>query len=341
VSRSRLPHSKGHHVRHLAPGGRPAHAGSPRGPIATAPAEVSLSSSGPKLLLAGEAAMNAVKKILPQAQVLRMPSGMGDVELRPGSIWSGNRMLIYAAPLYVWYTIDDRFYEWNAALFIRDEWLNALATGAARAHWMVVVAEAEMALLTGIFVPWYVLLGVSCAKLGLFYVDHKKEVGEAFEYGPKVLSILNDLRKSNPILFHKLLVQTGKDVFKNLPSGITAEDVAFFVGRVIKGAMAAGPELTLEGLLKIARHVGLLVGLVHLPGIIGRAAGVAAKQHAEELREQMNAAGFTLTKGEAEAILHEALSQPDTGAKLQALEDSCKMLAPSLDAIGRALTGTP
>lgn len=338
---SRHPHSKGTHLPHAGHGGRAATSHVPRGPIATAPAEAPLIGSGPRLMLAGREAMAAVAKILPQAHALVVPSAMGSVELRPGSIWSGNRMLVYPAPLYVWYTIDDRFYEWNTALFVRDEWFSAMAAGAARAHWLVILGEVEMALLTGIFVPWYILLGVSCAKLGIFYLTHKKEVDEAFKYGPQVLSALNSLRKSHPLLFHKLLVQAGKETLENLPGSVSAEDIAFFLGRVIKGAMEAGAELTLGGLIKIAIHVAELVALAHLPSVTGRAVGAAASAHAEEFKRRLEAAGFTLTKGEAESILREALAQPDTNAKLQALEDACKKLAPSLEVLGRALTGTP
>jgi hypothetical protein len=248
-------------------------------------------------------------------------------------------MLIYAAPLYVWYTIDDRLYEWNTPAFVRDEWLTAEATGAARAEWMVVVAQVEFALLSGIFLAWYVLLAISCARLGVLYLSHRGEFDQAFAQGPKVISLLLDLRKSHPLLFHKLLVRAGKDVLNNMPNGVTAEDVAFFIGRLIKGAAAAAPELTLKVLVKMAASVAGLVTLAHLPSITAHAVGIAAKAHAEQLKKEMEAAGFTLTRGEAESILHEALAHPDTKDKLAALEEACKKLAPSTEALGRLLTG--
>ena len=137
--------------------------------------------------------MAAVAEILPTAHAILVQTAEGPVELKPGTIWSGNKMLFYAAPMYVWYAIDDRIYEAGTGEFIRDEWMNALSEGAKRASHWVTIAKVECALLSGILVPWYVLLGAACAKLGLFYATHKREVNTAMEWAPKVISLLQDL----------------------------------------------------------------------------------------------------------------------------------------------------
>lgn len=340
---ARQPQSTGTQLNHVTATGAAGPTTNP-GPLGTAPAEVPVLSSmtsGPRLLLAGKEAMAAVATILPQSHPLVVPSPLGPVELRPGTIWAGRKMLLYAAPLYVWYTIDDRLYEWNTPAFVRDEWLTAIAKGAATAEWLVVVAEVEFALLTGIFVPWYILLALSCAKLGILYLTHRQLFNDAFKYGPDVLEKLLALKSSHPQLFHKLLVQAGKDVLVNMPKGITAEDVAFFLGRLIHAAAEAGAELTLGMLVKMTLKIAGLVTLVHLPNFAAHGVEAAAKARAEELKKQLEDAGFTVTKGEAEAILREALSQPDTKDKLKALEDACQKLAPSMETLGKLLTGTP
>jgi hypothetical protein len=154
--------------------------------------------SGPKLMNSGKEAMAAVAKMLPTAYSITVNSSLGAVELKPGTIWSGNKLLFYAAPMYVWYAIDDRIYEWDTGDFIRDEWLNALSVGAGRAaHW-ITIAKAEFALLSGIFVPWYLLLGMSCAKAGLFYSANKNSVNKAMEEAPKVIRLLQDLKLRSP-----------------------------------------------------------------------------------------------------------------------------------------------
>jgi hypothetical protein len=286
--------------------------------------------NGPKLINSGQPAMAAVAKVLPSAKPITVPSSLGTVELKPGTIWSGNRMLVVATPTSVVYSVDDRLYEWGTGSFVRDEYLNAFPTAAASASHWVTIAQVEFALLSGIFVPWYVLLGMSCAKAGLFYKTNQQVVDEAFRQGPKVLKLLQDLRRRSPTLFDALMKSAAKDLLANLPSGVSAEDVAFFVGRVIKGAAAAGPELTIGALVKIVATVAALVTATHLPSIAAHTAAHAAGQKAAELKRALAASGYTVTDAEAKAIVKEVMSQPDTHAMLRQLEQACKALVPTL-----------
>jgi hypothetical protein len=284
----------------------------------------------------GREAMAAVAKVLPTAHSITVNSSLGPVELKPGTIWSGNKLLFYAAPMYVWYAIDDRLYEWGTGDFIRDEYLNALAAGAARASHWVTIAKVEFALLSGIFVPWYVLLGMSCAKAGLFYSANKAAVNKAMEQAPKVITLLQDLKRRSPTLFNKLMMTAAKEILANLPSGVSAEDVAFFVGRVIKGVGGAGPELTIGAVAKIVGTVAALVTVTHLPAIAAHGIGHAAGTKAAELRRQLQAGGYSVTEAEAKTILQELMRNPDSPQKLKELENACKALLPTLEQLKRA-----
>ncbi|MGZ8928558.1 MAG: hypothetical protein ACXW03_08885 [Methylobacter sp.] len=297
--------------------------------------------AGPKLMNSGNEAMAAVAKILPTANNLIVQSSLGPVELKPGTIWSGNKMLFYCAPLYVWYAIDDRIYEWGTSDFIRDEWFNALAEGAKRAAHMVIIAKVEFALISGILCPWYLMLGMGCAKVGLFYSCNKSAVDTALRYSPKVINLLQDLKQRSPMLFNKIMATAAKDLLINLPSGVTAEDVAFFVGRVIKGAAGASPDLTIGVIIKIISSVAAIVMATHLPSIAAHAIGSAAAAKANELRMKLLAAGYTVSEAEAKIILTELMSKIDTKAKLQELETACKALLPSLEILNRAYSTMP
>jgi hypothetical protein len=285
---------------------------------------------GPKLINSGKLAMAAVAKVLPTARAITVQSNMGRVELKPGTIWSGNRLLVVATPSSVIYAVDDRLYEWGTGAFVQSEWLNAFSVGAARASHWVTIAQIEFALLSGIFVPWYVLLGMSCAKAGLFYKANQRNVDEAFRQAPKVLRLLQDLRRRSPTLFDALLKSAAKDLVVDLPSGVSGEDVAFFVGRVIRGAAGAGPELTVGALVKIIATVAGLVTATHLPAIAAHTVAHAAAQKAAELKRALTAAGYSVTEAEAKAILNELLAQRDATAMLQQLELACKALLPTL-----------
>ena len=291
---------------------------------------------GPKLINSGKPAVEAIAKVLPQAQAIRVDSNLGPVELKPGTIWSGNRILILPSTMTVTYAIDDRLYEWGTGTFIREEWISALGkAGQSAAHW-VVIAQVEFALLSGIFVPWYVLLGLGCAKTGLFYKGNQQAVDAALRDAPKIVRLLLELRRRCPVLFNRMATTAAKELLTNLPSGVSAEDVAFFVGRVIKGGAAAGPELTLGALIKIAATVAGLVAATHLPGIAMHTAAHVAGKKAEELKRALTQAGYTVSEVEAKTILKEVLSKPDTPAMLKQLEVACKALLPSLNQLKNA-----
>ena len=139
---------------------------------------------GPQLLLTGKEAMQAVAKILPTSHDVTVNSSYGPVTLKPGTIWSGNRLLFEAGITYVRYAIDDRVYEWNTSDFIRTEWFDALSKGASTAKVWIVIAKVDFALLSGIFCAWYMMLGLGCGIVGLFYTSHKQEIDLAFKHVP-------------------------------------------------------------------------------------------------------------------------------------------------------------
>ena len=291
---------------------------------------------GPQLLLSGAEAMRMAGVILKDAHPLVLPSSMGPVRLVPGTVWAGRRMLIYVAPLYCYFSIDDRLYEWSTAKFIQDEWFNALATGASRAsHWET-IAKAEAALVCGIFFPWYVMVGITCAQMALLYFTHKKLVDDIFEKAPPVIAKLRELKQKYPEQYNRLWVTVARDLLTNLPSGVSLEDVAFFVGRVIKGA-AAAPELTLRVLLKIIAITAPLVALTHLPSMTGHVLEQETKKRAKELQQKLAEAGYTITLEEAEMIIKDSLSRGDASLLLEDLKKAIDALNPSLEELIKAL----
>jgi hypothetical protein len=261
---------------------------------------------------------------------------MGNVELRPGTIFSNNKMLVYATQMTTYYTIDDRLYEYGTSDFIRAEYLNALSAGAARAMPMVYLAQAEAALLMGIFVPWYGMLGLTAAKIGLMYSTNKREFNVALQKAPVVLKLLQDFRRRYPTFFKKLMATAAREVLTDLPSGVGAEDVAFFLGRVIKG-VAGLPDVTMGAVVKVVTSVALIVAGLHLPSIAAHGVAASAASHAETLRMQLANQGIHITREEANTILHELISDRDSVRKLQELEKACKELIPVLRQLAAAI----
>ncbi|NJM40843.1 MAG: hypothetical protein HC853_08755 [Anaerolineae bacterium] len=281
-------------------------------------------------MLTGREAASAVAQVLPTSNSIIVSSNLGNIELRPGAIWSGNRMLVYAAPMYVNYTIGDRLYEWSTADFIRDEWFNAVGRAGASAMPMIYLAKAEMALITGLFVPWYFLLGIGVAKVGLFYYMHRNQVNIAIQQAPRILSALSYLRQNHPTLFSKLLSSTAQEVLTNLPSGITGEDIGFFIGRVLRG-IGGAPELTLGVVARTVAIVAAVVSATHLPSVAAGAARTAAQRRAVQIQARLAEVGIVVSPQEAQLIVNDFIRERDAVTKLRELEAACQQLMPALN----------
>lgn len=294
-------------------------------------------TAGPKLLCTGKDAMERASKALRLAKPIRV----GNTLLKPGTVFSFNKMLIYAEMATVYYTVDDRLYEYTTADFLRAEDLNAMAAGAKTAEIWIDVAKAENALFMGIFVPWYGMLGLTAAKLGVLFLANKKHFETAQRVAPKVLKLLQELRSRHPAVFNVLLKTTARNILLELPHGISAEDVAFFLGRVLQGAsklkggaFEVWAEVSLGAIIKVAVKCAVLVTVTHAPGMAVHAAGHAAAQHAEKIRTDLAAQGLHLSREEA-AVLAKNLKQQEVSQKLTELSKACEELIPVLNEIHR------
>jgi hypothetical protein len=289
-----------------------------------------------KLLASGQQTSAIVAQILPTSHNITVPSVLRPVELRPGAIWSNNKMLIYASESLVLYTIGDSLFESGTGMFILDEWLNAEVRAAAAAMPMVTLLKTEIALLTGIFVPWYILLGMTVAKIGLLYFRHKSLVNQALQQAPNVILLLNDFRTRHPLIFNKMMTTAAKTILVNLPFGVTAEDVGFFIGRVIRGVSGL-PGVTLGAVLKIIIAVATIVGITHLPHITAEGLEVATRENMAIIQGRLAEAGINVSKEEARMIMQQLLSDPDAIRKNRELQKSLQQLIPILKQLQQAI----
>lgn len=287
-------------------------------------------SRGPRLLFSGQAAASAVARLLPTANPLTVQSGLGPVELQPGTIWSDNRLLVSADTTFTHYTIGDGFYEWSTSSFIREEWFNAVAPAVAQAELIVTLAKVEIAFITGLLVPFYQLLLVSAASLGLSFHRNRETYMAALDQAPRVIQLLNDFRERCPTLYTRLRNTAANDLLANLPSGVTAEDVAFFLGRIIRTRVI--------GTILRTVLIGMVVALSRLGLIAGRALRQSALDRVSELQSILATQGVPVTRDEAERIIREIEAMPDTPKKLQELQQAIEKLLPLLEGINRALT---
>lgn len=284
--------------------------------------------NNPQLLATGQDSLSVAKKYLNQPSKVEA----GGVRLESGMVLPSGRMLIYVSSHKLVYLELDRLYLFGTQAFIRDENFIAMARGVKSAEWFVTVAQFEVTFLIGIFVPFYLLLGLTAGKSAIIYYSHKKEFDLAFKYAPRIIINLIHLREKHRTLFNKIAFQSLKEVINNLPSGITNEDIAFFLGRCIKGA-AGLPDIALRPLLKVIIKTALAVSFTHLPSVISHTMANQARSRLEYLDNKLKQAGIYANHHELHLIIRDLDQDKHFKERLRQLESDCISLIPVLETL--------
>jgi hypothetical protein len=287
----------------------------------------------PRLINSGKPAMVAVATILKTARTYRYPgSALGPLDLRPGTVWSGNKMLVQASPMTVYFTVDDRLYEATTSDFVRTEWMNAESKGARSAKVWCVIAEVEMGVLCELIAPWYLLFGLSCAKFGLFFSENKETFLQALRVAPTAISLLLYVRTKYPTLFKVLLVKGSWETLTELRDGSPAsrEQVASFIAELLKD-MAESPEITLAHITEVLVKTSLMNAAKIAAKNFGNAGLRVTQRRGEEFRLFVARSGYRVTLIEANNITSEVSSDPFASHKLKELEGALRGLLPLLD----------
>lgn len=296
--------------------------------------------TNPVLIASGLEAVAIVAKLFSSGDSeTAMTESLGKSVWKQGTIVEGPyspRMVVSIGYPRVWYVEDDRLYEWSLPFLARDTNFIAFARGVTQAKLFIQLAKVEIALLSGLFVGICQLIVVSVVGLSLKYYAHREVFNSAVQKSPKAIRNLIELRRKYPVLFSSLIRAAAKDILTHLPEGVSGEDVAFFIGRVVKGVDGL-PTVTIGTVIRVATQTAAIVSAAHLPAITAEAAKKAAEERAEELAARLASAGIHLSKEEAEKILHEQLSQKESLQTLRELSETMGELLPLLEEIGKLL----
>lgn len=296
---------------------------------------------GPQLRLAGAKAMRVAGNILRGAQPSIVPSSLGPVRLVPGTVWAGRCMLLRAAPQSCYFTVSDRLYEWQTQRFVQEEWFGALATGAHQAtHWES-IAEPQAALLCSLFFPCYVTLRLSCAQLTVAYFTHHDLIDDVIDRAPPLIGGLRELRHRQPELFSCIMLGEGRDLLSEVPSGITIENVAFFVGGVMRRAIRGirAPEPTLRVLAGLCGRTAPLVAPVRAENLSAQARDREIERRAAELQRALNEVGYGVTLEVAKLGVNGAVARGGGDRLLRELGRALDALNPALEQLIRCWKG--
>jgi len=288
----------------------------------------------------GVDAVQRVAALLPTALPLSTTDQFGtQVRIAPGTVWGGDRMFISDIGGRVAYVVGDRLYSQATGSFVRDTYLIALGEGARRAAWLIPIAQAEMAFLMALVGTLAGIIGtiaaitVFLAKIGTFYTSHKREVDRAAPHLGTVLSGLSTLTVRCPRLAWLLFKGLGGQALQSAGRGVSAPDIAYFLGKLL-GGLGKAPELTLLGLLKVTAAALAVSVAVRTPG----AAAHGAQDQARALTERLLREGISLSEQEALTVATEnCLRDPEMRRKLEEIATSAEVAQPIVEALSRAL----
>jgi hypothetical protein len=256
-----------------------------------------------------EAKQLAAEMLLHPRQI-RWPEGR---EMIPGTIYWGNTMLVDADPTVVYYMKDDVLYAMATDAFLRDALISAYLDAVTGAEALVRLANIEVAFLSGVFaaVPvgsTSVFAGIGAVAaanfvhFGLKARANRNELADAGEELGKLLDARRCLQHEAPAMLDDLESSVAWRALRELPSQITAEQVAFWVGRLIRGFWAVGEggaELTLGAAAKVLGLTTLalsaLNSVLNSPAALERAIEEQSRELARDLGEHHVTVAHTKT----------------------------------------------
>lgn len=320
----------------------------------------------PRLLFMGRQACEMTAQMLPASHSILVGSENGVVELCSGSIFDGEMLLIYASPQQVIFTKGDQAFECTAQQFVKHQWQSPTVRKISE-RGTIRLAQEECAILQSIFVPWYEVLNISVARVGIFYYSLRETMEQALTLAPSVQQIINVCRSRYHKLFNPLPSSTDAgSAIHDLSLYITREGTARFLAQLIKDP-ARPPKQTLGALQRminkiiaivlktvealevlfyevIAWDVTKLVVMYFFPpaGALmpwvqyDDVKAVAIAEYAQYLALRLGEEGFYLSQAEATAILTQMVDDPGTILKLRDLDALLQHFIPVVDKLHSA-----
>ncbi|MGE0760730.1 MAG: hypothetical protein AB7F89_14000 [Pirellulaceae bacterium] len=285
-------------------------------------------------------ALRRVAQLLPRAFPLVGHYPMsGSVRIEPGTVYGGDRFFVSLEGGWAVFTSGRTLYRQPEGDFVRDNLLIAFGQGAQRAAWLVPLAHAEMTFLMALAgtlagpIGTTAAITVGLAHLAEFYTHNKPKVDRAVRYLRPTLASLTAFATRCPQLFWLLCKGLAPRLGRAALQGITASDVAYFLGKLL-GGIGAAPELSLRGLLSAAAMASSLTVVLRGPGMVGH----GALAQAQNLVQQLQAAGISVTDQEAMTVVTaQCLRQPENQRALDELIRNASEAAPLIESLSKVL----
>lgn len=294
---------------------------------------------GPVLICRGQAVFDYLAKFPPRVEPIPLVTDFGPVTFVPGTILGDKILLVKYWSGTVTYVDGDGLYECDGFTFFRDVWFRAAEGGVGSAKGMVELAQAEIEFLYGVFVPARGMAALTVAKIGLFYYFHKTLCHEAFTHIGDTWRVFQAFRERCNRLYSRL---KGKllsldTLFFLVKKGVSAEDVAFWLGRILGWTIKKTPTIPVWQFVREVGFVTLAVAALHSPQILTRAGKAFSEEEIEQIRLQLSSAGWDFPKQEVSGLLNDIQGDPPCFEMLSRVSDELGKLAPLLQQLESGL----
>jgi hypothetical protein len=290
------------------------------------------SSTGerPLKLLEGEAADAKAASMILNAQPKKLTDG---TEIVPGTVIGGRTMLVDADDALAYYVKDGALWEWGTLRFFRSEYITGQMEAVVGVEPLVRLAYIEIAFLSGLFVGPALIVGSHIVDKGLKLYHYRNQVNAAYQSARKLQAAHDCVKQAVPEMMNKLETKIAWETLKSLPSQFTAKEIAFWLGRCLRGISLIDGELAFASVaLAVAKTTAILVLLdtaVNTPGALQAALDEQATLLATELSDDQ----VTVTDVEARAWLQTLLGNQQARKCMQNLKAALEELTPMLTAL--------
>jgi hypothetical protein len=291
------------------------------------------------VLFSGREAVIKALQILPNAQGTVVPDGFGgEFKLVPG-MTSGDKMFVTDIGGRLVFLSGDNMISIATRDFPRSVFLDAIGRGVQSAAWLEKVGKTGFAFLVPFMGAVLGPLGLGAAiataviKSGFWYAGNKDKIDLASSALPDVGRALGHFIANCPELARLIGKAVALNALKAIPEGLSSEDVADLLGRLLGGA-AAAPSLGFRALAVVARKALATSTALRGPGASVRGAKERAIARLMEVQE----IGIGISEEEAKAIVDEGcLGSAATEERLKQLDEALKRLGPMLEGLAQSV----
>ena len=290
-----------------------------------------------------------IRRVLPILQPISGPGPLGSsFQIPVGTVDQRARMLILGmSGGEAVYVVNTEMRTCPVSRFLTGYLVGDVTSQVyARTAWIVPASKVMLGFMSGVLIGFFGTIGtvasvsVMVAKVARVALSNPNERAVLMEMCPIAWDCFKWFRRNCPMLYSKMkaIMERGSlEALCETPSGITGDEVAELLGRILGGIMSAGEkgiELSLKVMLKLAtKTAGIFSGL-HLVPTAMHGASHHSQKMVEAIADEFRQQGTNLFESEKKQIQIElGRCAFDAYIYMDRLKTALDKIQPALDRI--------